>query len=361
MGSNTPATTTTTSSSQPWSAATPLLQSLISQYSSMPTAVTGSQSAALGNLQSAAGSIPNMGAPAAGAVSNLFNSSTAPQAGMLSDAFKTLQGNLANAADPTKLDPMSTPGLGDSLNALTKNITNNVKGVYAASGRDPSGAGSFAGSLGTGLAQGLAPVLTNQFNTNRANQQNAASSLFSGAGTTASGLTNLDQTQLANGLSGINAAGMLSGLYTAPAQAQVQAANAAQQQPFTNMASVLNPALGFGALGTNSTGTSVATPANSPFSNVLGGLSLGAGLLFSDKRLKDNIHKVGMLHNGVPVKSFTMKSDPTKTPMVGVIAQDVEKKDPGAVVKVGGYKAVDYPRAMGGVPQMGMLNFKKAA
>lgn len=359
MGSSTPATTTTTSNSQPWSPATPLLKDLIAKYSGMNTDLTGSQASALSNLQNATASIPNMGAPAMGAVQKLFNSSTAPQAGMLTDAFGTLQGNLASAADPNNLDPMKTPGLSDSLTALTKQITNNVKGVYAGSGRDPSGAGTFAGTLGTGLAQGLAPVLTNQFNTNRANQQAAAGQLFSGAGTTASGLTNLNQTDLSNGLSGVNAAGMLTPLYTQPAIAQVTAANAAQQQPFSNLASVLQPALGMGALGTQTNGTTTQTPANNPFSNILGGLSLGAGLLFSDKNLKSNIHKVGMLDNGIPLKRFTMKGDPTKTPMVGVIAQDVEKKDPGAVVKVGKYKAVDYPRAM--APRMGMLDFSKKA
>jgi hypothetical protein len=351
MGSTTPATTTTQSNSQPWSEATPLLRNLMSRYAGMNTDVTGGQANALTNLQTAAGSIPNMGAPAAGAVSRLFNSSTAPQAGMLSDAYSQLQGNLAAAADPNNIDPMKTPGLSDSLAGLTRDITNNVKGVYAASGRDPSGAGTFARSLGGGLAQGLAPVLTSQFNTNRSNQQAAAQALFGAGGTTASGLTNLNQTDLQNGLAGINGAGMLTGLYTAPATAQVAAANAAQQQPFSNLAALLQPALGFGALGTQQSGTTTQQPANNMFSNVLGGLSLGAGLLFSDKRLKSNIHKVGMLDNGVPLKSYTMKDDPTQTPMVGVIAQDVAKKVPSAVHKIGKYKAVDYPKVM----RMGML------
>lgn len=359
MGSTTPATTTTNSVSQPWSEATPMLRDLMSRYSGMNTSVSGAQSSALANLQGATGSIPNMGAPATGAVTDLFNSSTAPQAGMLSDAFRGLQGNLSAAADPNSIDPMRTPGLSDSLNTLTRDITNSVKGVYAGSGRDPSGAGSFAQSLGRGLTQGLAPVLTNQFNTNRTNQQAAADALFKGAGTTATGITNLNQTELANGVQGINSAGMLSSLFTQPAMAQVAAANAAQNQPYANLSALLQPALGFGALGGQSSGTSVQQPANNMFSNVLGGLSLGAGLLFSDKRLKSNIKKVGMLDNGVPLKSYTMKGDPQQTPMVGVIAQDVEKKDPGAVHKVGKYKAVDYPRAM--APKMGMLDFKKAA
>lgn len=359
MGSSTPATTNTTSVSAPWSEATPMLKNLMSQYGGLNTAVTGAQSSALSNLQGAASGIPNMGNTATGAVQNLFNSSTAPQAGMLTDAFGTLQKNLSGAADPNNLDPMNTPGLSDALTAMSNKITNNVKGVYAGSGRDPSGAGSFAGSLGKGLTEGLAPVITNQFNANRANQQTAAGSLFSGAGTTASGLTGLNQTDLTNGISGINAAGMLPSLYTGPATAQVAAANAAQQQQFSNLSPQLQAMLGFGALGGQSSGTSTATPANNPLSNIMGGLSLGAGLMFSDKRLKTNITKVGMLDNGIPVKRFAMKSDPAKTPMLGVVAQDVEKKMPSAVVNVGGYKAVDYHKAT--APKMGMLDLKKAA
>lgn len=356
MGSSTPATAVQNSSSQPWSAATPLLQNLINQYGGVNTGVTSGQSGALSDLTSAAGSVPNFGSTAAGGVNSLFNSSTTPQVGMLNAGYNTLQSNLGAAADPSSVNPMTDPGMGDTLAALNKNITNSVKGVYAGSGRDPSGAGSFAGSLATGLAQGEAPVLTNQYNADRANQQGAASTLYNASGTTAGNITGQNQVPLSNIQAGIQSAGMIPGLYTAPASTELAAANTAQAQPVQNLNQVLQPALGLGALGTNTTGTSTQTPANNPLMNIIGGTAAGAGLLFSDKRLKENIRTEAVMPSGVPLKSFNMKHDPFKVRQVGMIAQDVEKRHPSAVAKVGRYKAVNYPRAM----QLGMLNTKAA-
>lgn len=356
MGSSTPATTNTASSSQPWSAATPLLGNLINQYGSQSTATTGDQSSALSNLQSSAAAIPNFGSTAANGVSQLFNSSTAPQVGMLNSGYSALQSNLASAANPANINPLTDPGIGDTLSALNKNITNSVKGQYAGSGRDPSGAGSFAGSLATGLAQGEAPVITSQYNTDVANQQNAANTLYGASNTTANNITGQNQVPLSNIMSGISGAGMLSNLYTQPASTQLSAANAAYQQPYSNLQSLLSPALGLGALGTSTTGTSTSTPANNPLMNILGGSALGAGLLFSDRRLKENERTEAVLPSGLPVKSFNMKHDPFKHRQIGLIAQDVERKDPGSVHQVGRFKAVNYDRAF----QMGMIT-KKAA
>jgi hypothetical protein len=86
--------------------------------------------------------------------------------------------------------------------------------------------------------------------------------------------------------------------------------------------------------------------------NVLGGLlnfagsSGGSSLLgkvFSDVALKENIDRVGELYDGLGIFRYNYIGDPT--PRIGVIAQDVEKKYPDAVVDIGGYKAVNYGRA----------------
>lgn len=354
MGDKTPATTTTQSSSQPWSEATTLLKSILSKYGSMNTDVSGAQTSALDNLSTAAGGIPNFGGTAAGGVNQLFNSSTAPQVGMLNTGYDTLNKNIGSTADGSQLDPYSTPGFSDALGTLTNDITKNVKGVFAGSGRDPSGAGSFAGSLGRGLIQGEAPVIQSQYNQNKANQLNSASTLYNASGTTAGNITGQNQVPLTNILSGLQGAGMIPGLYTAPAAAQVGAANATQQQPFANMQSLLTPALGLGALGTQSSGTGTQTPANNPLTNWIGGLGAAAGtagMLFSDRKLKQNERTEAVLPSGLPVKSFTMKHDPFKRRQIGLIAQDVERRDPASVRKIGKFKAVDYPRAL----KVGML------
>lgn len=74
------------------------------------------------------------------------------------------------------------------------------------------------------------------------------------------------------------------------------------------------------------------------------GLAALAALAFSDRRMKEDIQKVGKLANGLPVYLFRYKGDPT--PRLGLMAQDVEKKIPEAVVETpGGIKAVRYDLA----------------
>ena len=71
----------------------------------------------------------------------------------------------------------------------------------------------------------------------------------------------------------------------------------------------------------------------------LGGSVMG---LFSDRRLKDNIKKVGKLDNGLSVYSYTMNG----VPQIGLMADEVEKVKPEAVGQVGGFKTVRYDMAV---------------
>ncbi len=355
MGGSTPAKTEESKKTDPWAPATPLLEGLIAKYGGVNTDVTAGQTSALNNLQTAAGGIPNMLPNATGAVSNLFGSSTAPQAGMLSGGLDTLNTRLGGMANGNELNPYGTPGFADAIGTMTNDITDKVKGVYAAAGRDPSGAGSFGQSLGRGLTQGLSPVIQSQFNTNNSNRINAANTLFGANTGTATGINSLNQTQLQNGLSGLQGAGMLTALGLQPAQAQLAAATTAQNQPITNLQSLLGAGLGLAGAGNSSTGVSTQTPANNPFMNILGGLTTGAGLLFSDRRLKENERDVGMLFDGTPVKSYNYKGD--DTPQIGLMAQDIERHNPdaNAVHEVAGFKAVDYRAATNRAARMGML------
>jgi hypothetical protein len=75
----------------------------------------------------------------------------------------------------------------------------------------------------------------------------------------------------------------------------------------------------------------------------LGGSALAAYML-SDRRAKENIERVGELDNGLPVYAYNYKSGgPTH---IGLMAQDVEKKNPEAVGRIFGMKGVDYARAV---------------
>lgn len=72
----------------------------------------------------------------------------------------------------------------------------------------------------------------------------------------------------------------------------------------------------------------------------LGKTALG-GWMMSDRRLKEDIRKVGKLDNGLPIYSFKYKDGGLM--QLGLMAQDVEKEVPDAVAETdGGYKAVNY-------------------
>lgn len=97
------------------------------------------------------------------------------------------------------------------------------------------------------------------------------------------------------------------------------------------------------AQGSTSSGTQTSTPAPP---NMLGqGLSLGTAALtaFSDKRVKENVEKVGKTFDGQPIYRFNYIGNPMT--QIGLIAQDVEHSHPEAAGESGGIKTVDYAKA----------------
>jgi hypothetical protein len=95
--------------------------------------------------------------------------------------------------------------------------------------------------------------------------------------------------------------------------------------------------------------------ANQNASSGIGGLlGMGLGMLTSDENAKEDMREVGQTHDGQPLYSYTYKDDPNDTPQIGLKAQDVEKRDPGAVVmQPNGLKAVHMGRALAGAHAMG--------
>ena len=84
----------------------------------------------------------------------------------------------------------------------------------------------------------------------------------------------------------------------------------------------------------------------------LGAVASFLPLMFSDERLKKNVRTVGTTDAGVPLKEYEYKGFMAKQApgkQIGVMAQDLEKKDPSAVHRVAGpdgkkYRAVDYSK-----------------
>jgi len=82
---------------------------------------------------------------------------------------------------------------------------------------------------------------------------------------------------------------------------------------------------------------------------LMGGLfGLGAAGVykFSDRRLKKNVKKIGKTNDGQNLYSYKYKG--SDEPQIGLMAGEVEKKHPDAVITTpSGYKAVNYDKALG--------------
>lgn len=66
----------------------------------------------------------------------------------------------------------------------------------------------------------------------------------------------------------------------------------------------------------------------------------GAMIIASDRRVKTDIVSIGAMYNGFPLYSFRYKGKPEFH--MGVMAQDVEKVKPEAVIEINGIKHVNY-------------------
>ncbi|HLH96444.1 MAG TPA: hypothetical protein VKW08_15115 [Xanthobacteraceae bacterium] len=181
-------------------------------------------------------------------------------------------------SNPASLNPYTTPGFSQAMGTLGQNITNQINDQFAAAGRDLSPGNTQA--LAYGLVQGEAPALAAQYNSNVNNQISAANALFGAGNTTASGLTNLQQTGLSNQLSGANLAGQIPGLLTAPEQAALSAANTAHSLPLANLAPYEQLLTPLAQLGSQTSGTSQGTTTQSvPLAQqIVGGAIGGLGL-----------------------------------------------------------------------------------
>jgi hypothetical protein len=280
MGGQTTTTQNTSSQSQtaPWAAAQPQLKALLSNLGNYNTAVSPQQTAAAQALQGTASSLPSFGSQITGTANNLLGGGT-NYGSLLSGAYGNVQNTLSPYLSAGSLNPYSTPGFSQAMGTLGNTITNQINDQFAAAGRDLSPGNTQA--LAYGLAQGEAPALAAQYNTNVSNQLGAANSLFGAANTTASGLTGLQQTAFGNQLQGSTLAGQIPGLLTAPNQAALSAANTLQGLPLANLASYEGLLTPLAQLGSQTSGTSQGTTTQSvPLSQqLIGGAIGGLGLM----------------------------------------------------------------------------------
>jgi hypothetical protein len=239
---------------------------------------------------------------------------------------------------------------------LSQQQTDAIKGGAFGGDRANMQRGILQGQQSLAQAQAIAPLYQQNYNQalTAAQQQQGVGLGAAQANRTATQqmgqqLANLGQqgynmgSQTSQNLASLGTNAQQAGL--AGAQAQLQAGQGEQQTqqaglqalynqfqqkqgyPFQVAQFLANIAEGTGALsGNQSTQTTT-----------------GGGGFFSDRRLKENVKKVGETNDGQPIYRYNYKGDPRT--QIGLMAQDVEKHHPEAVGLAGGYKTVDYKKA----------------
>lgn len=233
-----------------------------------------------------------------------------------------------------------TPGyqfnLQQGLKAAQNSAAQRGLGV---SGAAMKGASTYA----TGLADS---TYQNQFNnavTNQTNQFNRLNTILAGGQNAAAGLGGIGQQ------TGANIGSTIAGAGNAIAGSQIAGANA-WGSGIQGAANTYGAASNAGLYGNSSNSNSgfTAAPSGSLYgdngfynTNTYNPAAAANGLEWSDRILKKNIQQIGE-ENGYPLYEFEYNWSPVKR--IGVMAQDVLKKMPDAVEKVGSFLTVNYDK-----------------
>lgn len=271
-------TSQSTASQSPWDPAIPGLTQLTNAVSGQigNAGLNGAQTGALNTLQNNANQ-GNPYAPQIGVLANDLFKGGNDYSGRVTGAFDTLNKNLGATANGDYLDPNKNPFFSQTTNTIGKDVFDRLSAMYAGSGRDPSGAGNFAQTAGRGIAEATAPIYANTYNTERANQLNAANTLYGGANTTTGLLSGLDQQNLANRQAGVGVAGQAldAGNYGANQTLAIEAQRLGiPLEQYAKIAGILGP---LGQLGGTSNSSGVATGTNQ-MSGAQQFATIGAGL-----------------------------------------------------------------------------------
>jgi len=277
MGGTSTTSQTQNSTTNPWQPAQPALQGMLGQVSGnlANTGLTANENSALSGLQSNANSYSSQFAPQinANATSMLQGGGAMNQAGAVGNAYQNYANQTNPLASNTNYDPMQTPGLGTQLQTIQSDVANSVNSQFAGAGRDMSGANQQA--YGRGVAQGMAPVITNQYNQNVQNQQGAAGNLYNAGNTTSGILSGMQNQYNANTQQGTQASQDSLNAYNQSPNATLQAEAARRGIPVQALGLLANIGIPIAGLGGQSTGQSTGTNQMSgaqQFGQIAGGL-----------------------------------------------------------------------------------------
>lgn len=335
--------TTGNSTTAPWQPTQGILQNILGGIGGMSTAPNATQTQGANQLVSNAQSMPSFGTQAAGATNSLLGS--LPQG--VQSAYQTYQNQMNPIANQNN-DPTQSPGMQAVLQQIQSDVGNSVNSQFAGAGRDMSGMNQQA--LARGISQGEAQPLLAQYNQNVSNQMGAAGSLYGAAGTNAN-------TQAGLYGAGMQSASQLPSIYNQNANNLLQAGNTQAGLPAQNLGMLEGLTLPIAGLGSQNTanGTSMGTGQSNTTNQMSGAqqfglISGGLASLWSDRRLKRDIAKVGELFDGTPVYRFRYLNDPAMH--IGLMSDDVA---PESVVHVGALHKVDYAKATQRALEMGVV------
>lgn len=257
---------TSTQQSEPWAPAQPLLHGILGQLNSqLPnTSLTGNESSALSALTTNA----NAGNPYAPAIGNFANTllsggNATSQAPNISANLETLRSQLMPFASGSMVG--NNPALQNQLTTVSNDIQNRINSMFAGAGRDLSGINQQA--VARGISEGTAPILANQYNQDVANQFNAANALFGGGNQTAGLLSNLNQQDLINRGTGINASTAALDANNYGANSLLEAEAKRRNIPLSSLGLLASIGIPIAGLGGQQQGTSTTTK-NNPFNPV---------------------------------------------------------------------------------------------
>lgn len=243
-----------------------------------------------------------------------------------------MTGAVGNVADTLGGDYLmaGNPYFSAMSDRIAAEVMPRVNSSFEAAGRGDSGLAARAAAMGLGDAIG--GLAYQNYGTERGNQMTAA------------GLApGIDQGIY----SGMNAATGAAGMYQQMSQQQlndlVNRWNYDQNLDWNKLGNYSQ--MVEGNYGQNTTQTS--QQASNPFGSIMSGLSGAAGLfsMFSDRRMKEDIQRIGTADNGLPIYSFRYKGDPRT--VIGFMADEVEMLHPDAVADMGnGFKGVNYAMAV---------------
>jgi hypothetical protein len=255
MGGKSTTSQTSDSTTNPWAPAQGALTGILGQLQTQlgNTGVTANENNALNSLV-ANGQNQNAG-QIAGVAQGLLNGGGANgQAGLINNAYSTYQQQMNPLASNTNYDPLQTPGIGQQLQTIQSDVGNSVNSMFAGAGRDLSGANQQA--YGRGVAQGIAPVLTAQYNQNVQNQQGAAGNLYNAGNTTGGLLSGMNQLSNANKVQGVQTSNDAMAAQNSGANATLQAEAARRGIPVQALGLLAQIGIPIAGLGGQSTGKS---------------------------------------------------------------------------------------------------------